>query len=157
MNRRSLVLLGAVSLQVVSAAIAPAARLPVSTLTVHVLSVDRQTYERNDYRHESFKPGGSTREWYEEKTTFVAKAQIEAVVFNDHELSPGAVIDIHYEVRGGSAPIYARTPPLNVQAGERWTVAVWNGYSPPKGGTSFEGRDWKRQPGTQPSSTSGGP
>jgi hypothetical protein len=152
MNRRTFVLLGtAASLLVATAVIAPAARLPVSTLTVNVLSVERQTYQRDDYRHESFKPAGPTREWYEEKTTYVAKAQIEAVLVNDHGLSPGAVIDIHYEVSGGSAPIYARTPPLTVNAGERWTVGVFSGYVPPKGGTSFEGMDWKQpKPNSRP-------
>jgi len=153
MNRRSLVLLGAAtSLLVASAAIAPAVRLEVSTLTVNILSVDRQAYERNDYRHESFKPGEPSRESYEENTTYVAKAQIETVLVNDHGLSPGTVIDIHYAVLGGSAPIYARTPSLIVKPGERWTVNVFGG------GTSFEGRGWKRpQPSTQPSSISGGP
>jgi hypothetical protein len=153
MNRRTFVLLGAAaSLLAASAAIAPAVRLPVSTLTVNILSADRQTYERNDYRHESFKPGGVSREWYEEKTTYVANAQIETVLVNDHGLTPGAIIDIHYEVSGGSAPIYARAHPLTVNAGERWTVDVFGG------GTSFRGRNW-RQPSSdaRPSSTSGGP
>jgi hypothetical protein len=145
MNRLTFMLLGtAASLLVATAVIAPAARLPVSTLTVNVLSVERQTYERDDYRHESFKPAGPPREWYEEKTTYVAKAQIEAVLVNDHGLSSGAVIDIHYEISGGSAPIDARTLPPAVKAGERWTVDVFSGYVPPKGGTSFEGRGWKQ-------------
>jgi hypothetical protein len=158
MIRRTFVLLGtAASLLVATAAVAPAARLPVSTVTVNVLSVERKTYERDDYRHESFKPAGPTLERYEEKTTYVAKAQIEAVLVNDHGLSPGTVIDIHYEVPGGSAPIYARTPPLTVNAGERWTVGVFNGYAPPKGGTSFVGRGWSQpQPNSRPSSISGG-
>jgi hypothetical protein len=102
MNRRTAMLLGvAASLLAMSTAIASAMRLPVSTLTVNILSVDRQTYERNDYRHESFKLGGASREWYEEKTTYVAKAQIETVLVNDHGLNPATVIDIHYEVYGG--------------------------------------------------------
>jgi hypothetical protein len=152
MNRRTFVLLGtATSLLVATAAIAPAARLPISTLNVKILSVERQTYERDDYRHESFIPAGSTREWYEEKTTYVAKAQIEAVLVNDHGLSPGAVIDIHYEVSGGSAPIYVRAHPLTVNAGERWTVDVFSGYVSPKGGTTFEGKGWKQpQPNSRP-------
>jgi hypothetical protein len=153
MNRRTFVLLGvATSLLVGSAAIAPAVRLEVSTVTVNILSVDRQTYERNDYHHESFKAGGSSSDRYEEKTTFVAKAQIETVSVDDHDLTPGTLIDIHYEVRGGSAPIYTRTPPLNVKAGERWTVDIFGG------GTSFAGRAWKRpQPSSRPASISGGP
>jgi hypothetical protein len=153
MNRRTLVLLGAAaSLLAASIANAPAVRLPVSTLNVNILSVDRQTYERNDHRHESFKPGGTSRDWYEEKTTYVAKAQIETVLVNDHGLSPGAIIDILYEVSGGSAPMSARTPRFTVNPGERWTVDVFGG------GTSFQGRGWKQpQPDARPSSTSRGP
>jgi hypothetical protein len=158
MDRRSFVLLGAGSLLLASAAMAPALRLPVSQVTVNILSVDRVSYTRDDYHSESFKPGGASRDWHEEKTTYVAKAQIETVVFNDHDLTPGMLIDIHYEVRGGSAPIYARAPPLVVSAGERWTLSIWNGYSPPKGATSFNGREWKRaEPERPPSSTSGRP
>jgi hypothetical protein len=158
MIRRTFVLLGtAASLLVATAAVAPAARLPVSTVTVNVLSVERQTYERDDYHHESFKPAEPARERYDEKTTYVAKARIEAVLVNDHDLSPGTVIDIHYEVLGGSAPIYARAPPLSVKAGERWTVGIFSGYTPPKGGTSFVGSGWKQpQPNSGPSSISGG-
>jgi hypothetical protein len=156
MNRRTLLLPGAAALLVASVAAAPAARLPVSTVTASILSVDRLTYSRDDYHSEFFKPGGASRDWYEEKTTYVAKARIEIVSVNDHDLTPGTLIDIHYEVPGGSAPIYTRAPPLVVQAGERWTLDIWNGYSPPKGSTSFNGRGWKRaQPG--PSSISGGP
>jgi hypothetical protein len=158
MNRRSLVLFGAACFLVASAGVAAAARLPVSSVTVNILSVDRLTYSRDDYHSESFKPGGASRDWYEEKTTYVAKARIEIVSVDDHHLTPGTIIDIHYEVPGGSAPIYTRTPPLDVKTGERWTLDIWNGYDPPAGGTSFQGRGWKRaQPDTGPSSISGGP
>jgi hypothetical protein len=152
MNRRSFLLFGAVmALPVACADIAAAVRLPVSTVTVNILSVDRVSYARDDYRHESFKPGEPSTERYEEKTTYLAKAQIETVGFNDHDLSPGMVIDIRYEVSGGSAPIYARTPPLIVKAGERWTVSIFGG------GKFFTGRDWKRpQPNTPVSSNQGG-
>jgi hypothetical protein len=152
MNRRSLVLFGAACVLVASAGVAAAVRLPVSSVTVNILSGDRLSYSRDDYHSESFKPGGASRDWYEEKTTYVASARIEIVSVNDHDLTPGTLIDIHYEVRGGSAPIYTRTPPLVVKAGERWTVDVFGG------GTSFQGRGWKRaQPDTRPSSISGGP
>jgi hypothetical protein len=160
MNRRSLVLFGAAAacFLVASAGIAAAARLPVSSVTVNILSVDRLSYSRDDYHSESFKPGGASRDWYDEKTTYVARARIEIVSVNDHDLTPGTLIDIHYEVLDGSEPIATRTAPLVVKAGERWTLDIWNGYEPPKGGTSFQGRGWKRaQPDTRPSSISGGP
>jgi hypothetical protein len=153
MNRRTFVLLGvATSMLVASAAIVPAARLEVSTVTVEVLSVDPQSFQRDEVRRESFKDGTiSTINTWTEKTAVIAKAQIKAVVFNDHGLSPGTIIDIQYEFVRGGGPVYVPPAP-EVKAGETWTVDIFGG------GTSFKARGWKRpQPGTRPASISGGP
>jgi len=66
---------------------ARAAKLRDSTLTVNVLSVDRQCFNREEFKDRS-----------RETTSFAAKAQILAVLNNEHGLSPGAVIEIRYDV-----------------------------------------------------------
>jgi hypothetical protein len=147
MNRRFLVLFGAAACVIAFTANAPAARLPVSTLTVNILSVDRASFLREEYK--------ATGGWLE-KSTYVAKARIETVVNTEHGLSPGAVIDIRYDVRVQQPPNpYNRSIAASLKVGDIWTLTVFGG------GTSFEwsganGRKESR-PGTAPSSISGAP
>jgi hypothetical protein len=143
MNRRALLRLGAAFLLVASASTAPAARLPVSTVTVEILSVDPQSVQRDDYRRETFKDGAVSSTW-SEKTAVITKARVKAVVVDDgHGLSPGAIIDLHYEVvRGPVGPAYAARAP-EVKPGETWTVGVVGGVGSYKG-TSFEPRGWTK-------------
>jgi hypothetical protein len=154
MIRRTLLVLGAVSLLVASTAIAPGARLPISQVTVDIVSVDPQSVQRDEYRRESFKDGAvssAVSSSWTEKTAVITKARIKAVLLDDgHGLSPGTVIDLHYEVVRGSGPVYSARAP-EVKPGETWTIGIWNGYGPPKGGTSFEVRGWtKLQTDVQP-------
>jgi hypothetical protein len=156
MIRRSFLMLGAASLLVASTSIAPGARLPVSQVTVEILSVDPQSYQRDEYRRETFKDGGAVSSTWTEKTAVITKARIKAVVLDDgHGLSPGTVIDLRYEVVRGSGPVYqARAP--EVKPGETWTVGIWNGYGPPRGGTSFEARGWTRPQANAPAYSNAG-
>jgi hypothetical protein len=134
MNRRSFLLLGAAtSLLVASTDGAPAQGLPLSTLTVKVLSVDRESLDRHTYRRESFQTGESSGGW-SEKTGFVAKAQIEAVLDNNHGLMSGAVIDIRYIAVKSTVPAEVRDRAL--KAGETMTLTVFRNQ------TGF----WWRQP-----------
>jgi hypothetical protein len=143
MNRRLFLRVAAMSPLVPWADLASGARLPVSTVTVDILSVDPQSFERDEYRRESFKDGAVSSLWTE-KTAVITKARIKAVLLDDgHGLSPGTVIDLRYEVVRGSGPPYSDRAP-EVKPGETWTVGIWNGYDPPKGGTSFVARGWTK-------------
>lgn len=88
MNRRLFLLLGVAYCGAGLTAPAVAARPPASQLVVNVLSVDRESSSRREYS------GGVSVE----TTKFVAKAQIQQVLVNEHRLSPGALIEIRYEV-----------------------------------------------------------
>jgi hypothetical protein len=102
---------------------------------VNILSVDRESFERHDIRAESVAPGEQSRQLYSENTTFVVKAQIKTIEFDDnHHLNPGAIIDIRYEVRRTT---YIHGEPM-VKAGETWTVNVFGSGAP------FQGRNWQR-------------
>jgi hypothetical protein len=156
MDRRALLLLGAASLLVASAPTASAARLPVSTVTVEILSVDPQSVQRDDYRRETFKDGAVSSTW-SEKTAVITKARVKAVVVDDgHGLSPGAVIDLHYEVvRGPMGQGYGARAP-EVKSGETWTVGVVGGVGQYKG-TSFEPRGWTKSDAAANASLGGRP
>src|SRR5689334_22073302 len=65
-----------------------AARLPVSTVTVTILSITRESLNR-----EAAPVRGVTFE----TSTFVAKARVVEVPHNEHGLTAGDVIDIHYK------------------------------------------------------------
>jgi hypothetical protein len=135
MNRRSFLLLGAAtSLLVASTDGAPAQGLPLSTLTVKVLSVDRESLDRHTYRRESFQTGESSGGW-SENTAFVAKAQIEAVLDNNHGLMSGAVIDIRYIAVKSTVPAEVRDRAL--KAGETMTLTVFRNQT---------GFWWRQQP-----------
>jgi len=136
MNRRSFLLLGAAAfLPAASAAdVAPAQGLPLSMLTVKILSVDRESLDRHTYRRESFQSGESSGRW-SEKTWFVAKAQIEAVLDNNHGLTPGTAIDIRYVVIRSSVP--AEEVVTTLTTGETMTLTVFRNQT---------GFWWRRRP-----------
>jgi hypothetical protein len=135
MNRRSFLLLcAAASPLVASADFAAAQGLPLSTLTVKVLSVDRESLQRHTYRRESFQTGESSGGWTE-NTAFVAKAQIEAVLDNNHGLAPGAVIEIRYVAVKSTVPAEVRDSAL--KAGETTTLTVFRNQT---------GFFWRQQP-----------
>jgi hypothetical protein len=135
MKRRSFLFLGAAaSLLVASADFRAAQGLPLSTLTVKVLSVDRESLQRHTYRHESFQTGESSGGWTE-NTAFVAKAQIEAVLDNNHGLAPGAAIEIRYVAVKSTVPAEVRDRAL--KAGETVTLTVFRNQT---------GFFWRQQP-----------
>src|SRR5271170_7643309 len=88
MNRRFFLLLSVASCGAVLTVPAVAGRLTASKLVVNVLSVDRESSSRREYS------GGVSVE----TTKFLAKAKIQEVLVDEHGLSPGASIEIHYEV-----------------------------------------------------------
>jgi hypothetical protein len=138
MNRRSFLLLGALSYGAILVAPAGGARgmkLPTSTLTVYVLSVDSESLTRHPSLLQHGQPYGSVT-W--ETTTFVAKAQIQKVLNNEHDLRPGAVIEIRYDVSVRQPPL----PPLPglhraaPKPGETVTLTVWGS----RGGANYSTR-----------------
>ena len=88
MNRRLFLLLGVPYCGAALTAPAAAGRLTASKLVVNVLSVDRESSSHREYS------GGVSVE----TTKFLAKAQIQEVLVNEHGLSPGAFIEIRFEV-----------------------------------------------------------
>ncbi len=86
-------------------------------MTVDVLSVDRVSFSRKEYSNST-----------SETTKFVAKARIQKVLTNEHDLSPGSVIEIRYDVT-------VRKPPLRggrsatLKAGETVTLSIFGSAS----------------------------
>jgi len=135
MNRRSFLLLGpAASLLLASADFGAAQGLPLSTLNVKILSVDLESLQRHTYRRESFQTGESSGGWTE-NTAFVAKAQIAAVLDNNHGLMPGTVIEIRYVAVKSTLPAEVRDRAL--KPGETMTLTVFRNQT---------GFWWRQQP-----------
>jgi hypothetical protein len=125
MNRRIFHLLSAACCVAVLAALTGATRawkLTTSKLIVKVMSVDRESSSRREYS------GGVSVE----TTKFVAKAQIQEVLVNEHGLSPGAIVEIRYAVDVRQPPLPNARDRGRLNPGETTTVTVAGG------GTRYE-------------------
>ena len=125
MNRRIFLMLSAASaaMSVASAGRACAMKLLTSTVTVNVVAVECLS---SDLGHLS---GGQSRE----TTTFLAKAEVATVFATEHGLSPGAVIDIRYDV---VVPRPASWPEPKLTAGDAKTLTLMGS------GNSFKWMYW---------------
>jgi hypothetical protein len=127
MNRRVFLMLGAASaaMSAASADRARAWKLLTSTVTVNVVAVERLSSDLVHLR------GGQSRE----TTTFLAKAEVANVIATEHGLSPGAVIDIRYDV---VVPRPPSQPEPKLTAGDAKTLTLMGN------GNSFEWMFWVR-------------
>jgi len=125
MNRRSFLLLGATccgGILVACAGGARAMKLPTSTLTVNVLSMDRQSFDRQEFKE------ASGRNASRETTSFVAKARVQTVLQSDHNLSPGVVIEIRYDVVVRQPRLPGAYDHRTLKTGETVTLTVYRGH-----------------------------
>jgi hypothetical protein len=98
---------------------APAARLPVSTITVNVLSVDRESVHRDESRNPA-QPDVVI-----DTGNFLARSVITKVLNTEHGLSPGAIIDIRYDVAERHPPNPSFPVRARLNAGETVTLTVF--------------------------------
>jgi hypothetical protein len=115
MNRRFVLLLSVTCCGAILAAPAGAMRLTKSKLIVNVLSVDRESSSRREYS------GGVSVE----TTKFLAKAQIQEVLVNEHALSPGAFIEIRYDIDVRQPQLSKAPDRGRLNPGE--TATIWIG------------------------------
>jgi len=123
-NRRSFLLHGAITcaaIPLLAGRGADAARLSVSTVTVNVLSV----VQVSRHTDKTLAPGDQS---VIETTKYVAKARIVEVPHNEHNLSPGVIIDIQYRtvVRTPTHPAF-RLNTRTLVEGETVTLPVFGG------------------------------
>jgi hypothetical protein len=117
MNRRRVLALGRASVVGLFAMLggpAVAVRLPVSKVTVNVLSVSRESFKALQYANGLF-----------ETTVFSARARIEQVLENDHDLKPGDIIQIRYETHVRNPPLRRVPPPRHLKVGETVTITIF--------------------------------
>ncbi len=67
-------------------------KVPISTLFVDVLSVEHVASDRKDYRDRN------GRHFTRQTDSIVAKVRIRQVIETEHDLVPGAVIEIGYDM-----------------------------------------------------------
>jgi len=97
-------------------------KLPTSTLTVNVLSMDRQSFDRQEFKE------ASGRNASRETTSFVAKARVQTVLQSDHNLSPGVVIEIRYDVVVRQPRLPGAYDHRTLNTGETVTLTVYRDH-----------------------------